>query len=266
MRWGTFVPYDTDYLAVGEMLLNQVHRDFTFIHPDVLLSDRIKVKGSSLVLDNKVNRQSYKVLILPGERVISLGALQKIKAFYDAGGVLVATSLLPSKAAELPADGNEAISNDLKVQAIVREIFAIDSSKPMPEGVSSIVTNAANGKSVFIRKPEAKVLAVTLDKLGVAADVMFANNPTPLSAGGVFSYVHKNKDGRDIYYFANSSDDAVDTFAMLRGKLKPQLWDPLTGDITPIAQFEQIEKGGASYTRFPLKLSPVSAVFVVGGL
>ena len=38
MRAGTFVPYDADYLAVGEMLLNQVHRDFTFLHPDVLLS------------------------------------------------------------------------------------------------------------------------------------------------------------------------------------------------------------------------------------
>jgi hypothetical protein len=266
MRWGTFVPYDTDYLAIGEMLLNQVHRDFTFIHPDVLLSKRIEVKGSSLVLDNKVNRQSYKALILPGERVISLSALQKIKAYYDAGGVLVATSLLPSKAAELAANSNEAIANDQKVQAIVKEIFAIDSSKLMPEGISNIRTNAKNGRSVFIRKPDANVLKQTLEKLGVGADVEFANNPTPLSSGGVFSYVHKNKEGHDIYYFANSSDDVVDTFAELRGKLKPQLWDPLTGDVTPITQVEQIEKGGASYTRFPLKLSAVKAVFVVGGL
>jgi hypothetical protein len=120
MRWGTFVPYDTDYLAVGEMLLNQVHRDFTFLHPDVLLSDRIKVNGSSLVLDNRVNRQSYKVLILPGEKVIALSALQKIKAYYDAGGVLVATSLLPSKAAELPANDNQAIANDQKFLAVIQ--------------------------------------------------------------------------------------------------------------------------------------------------
>ncbi len=265
MRWGTFVPYDTDYLAVGEMLLNQVHRDFTFLHPDILLSDRIKVNGNSLVLENKVNRQIYKVLILPGERVISLRALQKISDYYNAGGVLVATSLLPSKAAELPASDKEAIANDRKVQAIIQEIFGIDSSKPMPEGISNIRTNARNGKSIFIRKPESNILAKTLYRLGVGADVEFSDNPTPASAGGVFSYVHKKKEGRDIYYFANSSDDVVDTFAEVRGTVKPQLWDPLTGDTTPLNNVEQKQRGGVSYTRFPLKLNPVTAVFVVGG-
>ena len=75
MRAGTFVPYDADYLAVGEMLLNQVHRDFTFLHPDVLLSEKVKLNGSSLELVNQVNRQSYKVVILPGEEVISLKAM-----------------------------------------------------------------------------------------------------------------------------------------------------------------------------------------------
>jgi len=136
----------------------------------------------------------------------------------------------------------------------------------MPEGVSRIRTNSKKGKSIFIRKPDANVLAQTLDKLGLGWDVVFTNNPAPLSAGGVFSYVHKNKEGRDIYYFANSSDDKVDTFAELRGRLKPQLWDPLTGDITFVNQVERVEKNGVSYTRFPLKLNPISAVFVVGGL
>jgi len=266
MRWGTFVPYDTDYLALGEMLMNQVHRDFTFIHPDILISDKMKVVGSSLLLDNNVNRQSYKVLILPGERVISLSALRKIKTFYDAGGVLIATSLLPSKAAELPANDKEAIANDRKVQAIIQQIFGIDSNGPMPEGISSISSIQNNGRAVFLRKPDAGVLAQMLDKFGIGADVVFASNPTPLSAGGVFSYVHKNKEGREIYYFANSSDDTVDTFAELRGRLKPELWDPLTGDITAISHVEQIDKDGTSYTRFPLKLNPVSAIFVVGEL
>ena len=266
MRWGTFVPYDTDYLAVGEMLLNQVHRDFTFIHPDVLLSDRIKVNGSSLVLDNKVNHQSFKVLILPGEKVISLSALQKIETYYDAGGVVVATSLLPSRAAELSANGNEAIANDQKVQTLVREIFGIDSSKPMPDGVSSIRTNSKGGQSVFIRKPDANLLSQTFDKLGLVADVAFTNNPAPMSAGGVFSYVHKYKEGRDIYYFANSSDDTFDTFAEIRGSLKLQLWDPLTGNITEVTKAQQTRKNGISYTRFLLKLNPVSAIFVIGEL
>jgi hypothetical protein len=136
----------------------------------------------------------------------------------------------------------------------------------MPDGVSSIQTNSKGGQSVFIRKPDANLLSQTFDKLGMDADVAFTNNPAPLSAGGVFSYVHKNKEGHDIYYFANSSDDTVDTFAELRGNLKPQLWDPLTGNITAVTQAQQTRKNGITYTRFPLKLNPVSAIFVIGEL
>jgi hypothetical protein len=63
MRWGTFVPYDNDFLAVGEMLLGEAHRDFTFLHPDHLLSDKLKINGATLEMENDVNYQNFKVLI-----------------------------------------------------------------------------------------------------------------------------------------------------------------------------------------------------------
>jgi hypothetical protein len=77
--------------------------------------------------------------------------------------------------------------------------------------------------------------------------------------------VHKNKEGRDIYFFANSSTDNVDTFAEVRGKIQPQLWDPHTGDMMQITQVEYVKKDGQDYTRFPLKVKPVSSMFVIGG-
>jgi hypothetical protein len=261
---GTFVPYDTDYLAIGEMLLNEVHRDYTLMHPDILVSEKVKVSGASLNLNNQVNRQSYKLLILPGERVISLKALQKIKSYYDAGGTVLATSLLPSKAAELAGNENLTLANDLKVQTIVKEMFGIDSSKPMPEGISAIRKNTKGGRAVFIRKPAADVLTQTIDKLELGADVYIQNNPTPTGGYGVFSYVHKNKEGRDIYFFANSSTDNVDTFAEVRGRIQPQLWNPHTGEVTQITKVEYVKKDGRDYTRFPLNVKPVSSIFVVG--
>jgi len=264
MRVGTFVPYETDYLAIGEMLLNQVHRDYTLLPPEVFLSDRIKLKASTLELDNQVNRQSFKVLILPGERVISLKALQRIKAYYDGGGAVLATSLLPSKAAELAGSDQSAQANDSKVRAIIREMFGIDPGKPMPSGASAVNTNARQGKAVFIQKPDPAVLSEALGKLGLAADVVFAGNPSPSSGGGAFSYVHKKKEGRDIYFFANSSDDAINTFAEVRGRLQPQLWDPSTGDVAQVDHVEHIRKDGRDYTRFPLKLEAINSVFVVG--
>ena len=263
MRWGTFIPYDSDYLAVGEMLLGEVHRDFTFLHPDFLLSDNLKIKGSSLILENMVNTQSYNVLILPGQKVISLKALLKIKAYYNSGGVVMATSLLPSIASELAGNENSALSNNRQVQAIIKEMFGIDSSKPMPDGVSAIKTNKLNGRAVFIRKPDGKLLAETIGKLNISADVVFEGNPGPSSAGGMFSYIHKIKDNRDIYYFANSSDETVETVAEVRGMIIPELWNPANGETIPFKEVEHLKKDGKDYTRFPLRLKAVTSTFVV---
>jgi hypothetical protein len=264
-RWGTFVHHDTDYLAVGEMLLEHVHRDFTFLHPDFLLSGKIKIEDKSLVLDNATNSQKYKVLILPGQRVISLKALQKIKDFYDAGGIVIATSLLPSKASELTGSVAQTTENDLQVQAIIKEMFGIDSSKPMPDGVSAIKKNKRNGKSVFIRKPDGEVLIKTFSALKLSADVVFCGNPTPSSGGGMLSYIHKKKDGRDIYYFANSSNDAIDTYVEVRGKIKPENWNPANGEISKITSYTYLKRNGEVYTRFPLELKAVTSMFVVSG-
>jgi hypothetical protein len=264
MAYGTFVPHDTDYLAVGGMLANEVHRGFTFLHPDVLLSDKVRVEGRSLVLQNEVNRQQYQALILPGQQVISLQALRKIKAYFDAGGSIVATSLLPSKAAELAPDLAGTLANDAAVRALVEQMFGIDSSKPMPEGMSAIHRGAGKGQAIFIRTPTAARLEEALAKLGATPDVRFAPNPTPASGGGVFSYIHKRKEGREIYFFANSSDAAIDTVAELRGRIEPEFWNPLSGDVARPSEVKHIKRAGETYTRVALKLDAVQAMFVVG--
>jgi hypothetical protein len=263
MRWGTFVPYDNDYLAIGEMLLGSVHRDFTFLHPDFLLSEKIKIKGPLLSLENKVNSQNYRVLILPGQKVISLKALQKIKDFFDEGGAILATSLLPSIASELSGTEKTTISNNLQVQKIIKDMFGVDSNMPMPDGISAIKKNKMNGRAVFIRKPDGKILAETINQIGISPDVFFEGNPSPSSGGGMLSYTHKKKNNRDIYFFANSSDDNIETYVDVKGIIQPELWDPTSGTITSIKQVENMIKFGEHYTRFSLKLNAVTALFVV---
>jgi hypothetical protein len=263
MRWGTFVPYDNDYLAIGEMLLGYVHSDFTFLHPDFLLSEKIKIKGPLLALENKVNSQNYRVLILPGQQVISLKALKKIKDFFDQGGAILATSLLPSKASELTGNEKTSIANNLQVQKIIKDMFGVDATQSMPEGVTAIKKNKMNGRAVFIRKPDGKTLAETINQLDISRDVVFEGNPSPSSAGGMLSYTHKKKDNRDIYFFANSTDDNIETFVDVKGVIRPELWNPSSGTFTPIKQTENVKLNGQIYTRFPLQLNSVTSLFVV---
>ncbi|MCW3119276.1 MAG: hypothetical protein JWM28_3358 [Chitinophagaceae bacterium] len=254
--WGKFVAPGTDYLAISDMLTNEVHRDFTFIHPDILSSGKCVLNKGELILNNKVNNQSYKVLILPGGKTISVKALEKIKAFYDNGGVVIATSILPSESAEF--------GENEKITALVKTLFNVDPRNAMPENISEINTNAKGGKLVYIPKPSSAILAETLEKMGMMADVSFENNPQPNSGKGMLSYLHKKRDGNDIYFFANSSDDAISTYAVVRGKIKPWLWNPYDGSSSAITEVEYLSKGNEVYTRFPLKLTAINSVFVVG--
>jgi hypothetical protein len=118
--------------------------------------------------------------------------------------------------------------------------------------------------AIFISKPNPYLLAQTLEKLNIISDVVFSGNPIPSSSGGALSYVHKVKNDLNIYFFANSTDETVNTYVEVRGKIKPEKWDPYNGEITKIGDFKYIKKQEQDYTRFPLSLDPVKSIFVVG--
>lgn len=253
---GDYISNDTDYQAVGAMLVDELHRDFTFIDPDHLKSAKLKVEPGALILDNKINRERYKVVIMPGEHVLSVGALAKVKAFYDAGGVVIATSLLPSKSAEFGKDG--------EVRAMVRAMFGIDPAAVMPDGVSEPRTNGAGGKAIFIRKPSPDVLSNAFARLGVAPDVAFEGNPAPHTGNGLFGYIHRQKEGKDIYFFGNSSDTPIDTIVELRGHLSaPQIWNPHTGTVAATQATYARSRAGET-TRLRLQVGALSSRFIVG--
>ena len=50
-------------------------------------------------------------------------------------------------------------------------------------------------------------------------------------------------DGRNLFFFANSSDATIDTHVRLRGKLAVESWDPHRGGISKAESTEVIVKG-----------------------
>jgi len=123
-------------------------------------------------------------------------------------------------------------------------------------------TNPKGGKAYFAPNPKVGTLQAILDDALPVPDVAFDPGLRVSSGKGFLSYLHKQKDGRDIYYFANSSDDAVDTTVRLRGNLTLQLWNPHTGEKSP-AEVTHQDVHGQPVTSVHLKLAPVTSVFVV---
>ena len=252
-RQGFFISPETDYQEISGLLTNQIRQDFTFVHPEYFLDEKYLIGDGTVTLDNRENAQTYRALIITGGNIISYRTLEKIRDFYKNGGVVISTTRLPFKSAEM--------GEDQRVIDLVQEIFGVNA---LVQDTARIQWNSNDngGSSVFIPKPDKSSLAEEL-KSRFAPDVEFIPGPQLASDFGKFSYIHKIKDGRDIYYFANSSDEKVETDVLLRGELSLEEWDPHTGNIIKEIPVESVERNNQMFTRINIRLDQVKSVFFV---
>jgi hypothetical protein len=259
-RFDAGKPYDggppvpeADYLDVGEMLALDVRSDFTFLHPETL-DEKCALRGKYLRLENKNNWEEYRVLVLPGMKVIHWSNLEKVRRFYDAGGAIIATTQLPFQSVEP--------GKDEQVRAAVKHIFGRD---PAPGAVAAagpaVRTNAAGGQAFFLVRPDAAQLRSALAQSLQVGDVQF-DKPLEVKDGNL-TYIHKVKAGRDIYFFANSGNGDVETDVRLRGKLHLELWNPHTGGQGPL-KTDHLRHGDQDVTVFRLSLPGQRSAFVIG--
>ncbi|MEI7899009.1 MAG: glycosyl hydrolase [bacterium] len=256
-NWGYVPVPGTDYFELMRLLTGEIRRDFTLLHPEVL-DGRCRVDGAELSLDNKENRERFKVLLLPACRTVYLSNLKKVKRFYDGGGCVVATTCLPEQSAEFGCDE--------EVRRLTQAMFG------------------PSGHGVFVAKPDERSLKQALDGLALVWDVRVEGvpeiprvsrdgkdpyvNQSALNSnwyeGGnrQFAYIHKVKAGADLYFFANSSAQRVTADVTLRGRHNLELWDPHTGAVSP-APCSHDREASADITRVRVDLEPVKSVFLI---
>jgi hypothetical protein len=241
--------------------------DFTYLHPEILQSKCI-IDGNKLILDNKENREEFRVLIVPGGSTISVATARKILDFYRAGGTVIATGKLPTKSAEF--------KQDKQVQQTIGEVFGVPAYGPMTAAIRAFTDdfktffahpNQAGGKAYFLPRPEPKMVDAVLKEALPVRDVDIQTPwlwPVPMNRdyAGALTYIHKVKSSRDIYFFANSTDAAVDTTIALRGNKTLSIWDPHTGEKKK-AEVTTSETAGQPVTTTRLTLDPLKSAFYV---
>ena len=222
------------------MLATQVGRDYTFLHPEVL-DGKCSVEGDALRLNNPVNHETYKVVIIPGHTTIYWSNLKKVKAFYDNGGKVIATGTLPHKSAEFGHD-----------EDVVKTIEVLFPGKPYPPAGSR---NERGGMAAFLKTPSARTLQDTLDRMLEVYDVEF-------EPGKALRYIHKIHDQRHVYFLANLGKAAIDSRVELRGKLRPELWNPHTGDFSLPKHLHQ-KRAAVDVTQVKISLLPTNSIFII---
>jgi len=181
---------------------------------------------------------SYRVLIMPQGQGMTLEALRKISSLAQAGATIVGPR--PKGLAGLPIHaGDEKQFDDL----------AAHLWGDKPDAASDI--KVGQGRVV-----SGKTAQQVLQEEGVGPDFEFEG----LSSQGEVAWIHRHSIGADWYYVTSRwfSPEKLTCKFRITGK-RPELWDPVTGEIRDATAFQQ-KKG---QTIVPLEFDPCGSVFVV---
>jgi hypothetical protein len=197
---------------------------------------RMKAENGAIVFPDGL---SYRVLVLPEDKRLNVEVLRKVRDLVKEGIALVGPR--PEANPGLTAYPD----SDSELRQIADEVWGDLDGKT--------ITDRSCGKGwVFWGVP----MSVVLDKLGIKPDCAI----TSRSGDAPINFIHRRADGAEIYFVANLRRRAEDVVCTFRVKDKqPELWNPETGEITPLNMFDASEAG----TRVPLQLSPAQSVFVV---
>lgn len=238
---GVAVP-EADYITVGELLSTQVGRDFTYLHPEVLV-ERCRPVGGELRLSNRVHPARFRVLILPGHKTISWPALRQARAFYEKGGTIIATGTLPTQSAEF--------GHDADVVATVNFLFRPNHTVSTGPGAYTVHRNARGGQAVRLLRLDEATLRAALDAAGRLYDVSF-------EPGQTLRYIHKAIGNRHTYFLANLNPKLASSTLTLRGHHRLEAWDPHTGTTRALRV-----QSASDHTTISLALPYLRSVFLI---
>jgi len=210
----------------------RVHFDFDYISEELLQSAEVS-RGSIEVKNRKgETAESFKVLLIPTCTTISRETLERVRSFYEAGGKLLATGLLPTQSTRK--------GEDQKVSKVFSEIFGVKAESLIQQTALKLhqQTSRGGGQAILVTGVDAAserdledILAKALFEL-TEFDVTINENRR--NVGDVLC-LHRLREGKHFFFLVNTSRTKryrTDVTLGLVGK--PEFWDPVTGCVKPV--------------------------------
>lgn len=196
---------NNNYMKLGQYLSQNVCRDFTFLHPDVL-NEGCRVENGVISMESHLHDQRYHTVILPGMKIMSLHTATRLLHFVRGGGTLISIGELPTMATRTSENG--ALRN------VLRELFG-------EACITDTVMRRQCGKGSCHVLPFEKRDFLRDILRDVTADTKILNPTHGLQ------YIHKRNGVGDVWYFAAIRQD-VDTRVVLDGEYLLTMTDPKT--------------------------------------
>lgn len=192
------------------------------------------VKNGRIVYSS--SGMQYRLLVLPGHRVLSHKALQKVEELVRKGATVLGYK--PQRSVSLMGAPD------------ADKMFVAKADKVWGEGKSSVGLNFyGQGKVMW-----GKTAREALMELGVIPDLELDVEV------GQFVFIHRTIEDSDVYFISNQTSKFQEVICSFRvvGK-QPELWDPITGQVRTANSFTQL----SGRTTIPLQFDPYGSVFVV---
>lgn len=195
--------------------LSDVGLDYDFI--DFRSLQNAEVKDKALHIAN----ESYRVMVLSDMRAMHHASLEKIREFYRAGGIVLATGELP-KASSLSGEQNK------ETDAILTELFGLTAQDVKDGKTADRQTNNAGGVGLYIADGAVEKVVPQL----ILPDFI------PNEKGG--KVLHRRIGDRDVYMVMNV-EKGSECFFRATGKV--ELWDATNGSVKDQPVVRQTEEG-----------------------
>lgn len=211
--------------------------------PETLL-ERAEVKGGNIIFPGGT---SYRILVLPEQRTMTPGLLEKIKSLVRAG----ATVFGP------PPEKSPSLQNypkcDATIRKLAKELWGDCDGK-------TVFSHAFGQGRVLWRETEVKPLAEYGDFAAVTNVLGTMGISPDFASDGPIRFTHRRDGDADIYFLANRDPRAVETTCQFRmADREPELWNPETGEISPLMIFDKTPTGISA----PLRFEANGSIFVV---
>lgn len=222
----------TDYPEVSRILTDELGRDFTYIHPEVL-DGRCTVSSGRLRMANKVNSEQFSVLILPGVKAISLSNMKQVMKAWRSGVKIIFTTQKPCQSADYGVD-----------DAVIAKM-------------TEKMLSRSRGKRCAVFIPEPSPASIAAELAETDSDVLFLAFCEP------FNYIHKvvrtERGEASLFLIGNIDGKARCQELSIRGEYDSVCYmDPHTGVCAPVPF---TRTGGR--TQLALELSPGKSMIII---
>lgn len=205
--------------------------DYDLVNADTILK-RMKIVNGNIVLPGGMN---YRIMVFQKHKGISLRLLQKIHELVQEGMILVGEKPLQLLGIHSKDDAS-------KFQTLVNDLWEATGGSSKRKGKGLVFRSAS--------------LNDALQQLHMLPDFLY----TSRSGTASVKFIHRKEKETDVYFVINRKRNFEELVCRFRVENKlPQLWDPVTGKIVPVALYETMN----GCTNIPIQLQPLASVFVV---